>query len=507
MGLRLQRRQRISRHRMLRPLCAFVGLEQQRDGQTVQWPQQGCHLCRPERRVILVLPLHTSCNQLIYPIRQVPGAPSFSFHVSTFSLSQPPPLTPLCFPFTLKEKHSFIAPHGPSFEMVVPLSRLPQHTSVVCGLYRTLLRNTIHLGKLDLENHVKLIHKIRKRFRTNASATNSLVVQKLMEGAVQLNDVIVKSYGDKTDLQPLLSWISPISPPVSSQPATTSSVAPKKSRKNPDYAMLSEEEIEEFRNTKELPLPQSTKSLIPSIHVHARWYFNTRKYPPLKSRLDKRYMRTVFPSLIAHEKQMYYINRLLRKLERRPSHKLRRISGTGHWIYVINTPWNRDLRTENFKFLGEVRKKYDELVIELQESDTFRKQYEHIAIEEAKWECLLDKKPPTKKSIDDWTWVHKEAQEVLNAEKYQLESEVIKFCKRQALIYEKIKPIFDKMQIHSKTNSEIMEEEIEVLQMGPYTDVLDGGLGMLLKKYGFRDPIETKYPKKPKRGKHMPCNL
>lgn len=390
-------------------------------------------------------------------------------------------------------------PTGPRLNMVLHFSRLAQHTEVVCRLYRTLLRNTIHLGKLELKDHVKLVSKIRQRFRTNASTYSPTVAQKLMKDAVKLNDMIVDSYNSDTSVQALLSWISPANPAAPrAAPAATPPPVSKKHRKNPDYSMLSEDEIAEFRQTKELPLPESTQLLLPSIHIHARWYFNTNEYPPLKSKLDKRYMRTVFPSLIAHGKQLYYMNRLVSKLMKPPSHKMKRISGTGHWIYVINTPWNRDLRTEDFRFLGSTRKKYDELIIKIQECEHFRKRYEHVAVQEDKWEKLMGMNSATKASTDDWTWLYTEAEAVLNAEKTQLEQEVIQFCKRQGIIYEKIKPIFDEMHIHSKTNSEIMQKEVEIKEMGPYTDVLDGGLGLLLKKYGFRDPIESKYSKTPK---------
>ncbi|GAV28046.1 hypothetical protein PMKS-001514 [Pichia membranifaciens] len=366
-------------------------------------------------------------------------------------------------------------------------------------VHRRRLQPRNHSQRPPEVDHVKLISKIRQRFRTNASATSPTVAQKFMKDAVKLNDMIVDSYENETSVQTLLSRISPViraAPQVS--PAATPSPVPKKHRKNPDYLMLSEDEVAEFRQTKELPLPESTQLLLPSIHIHARWYFNTNDYPALKSKLDKRYMRTVFPSLIAHEKQIYYMKRLVSKLMRPPSHKMKRISGTGHWIYVINTPWNRDLRTQNFRFLGDTRKKYDELIIKIQECEHFRKRYEHIALQEAKWEKLLDKNTATSASIDDWTWLYTEAEAVLNAEKSHLENEVIQFCKRQGLIYEKIKPIFDEMHVHSKRNSELMQKEIEVMEMGPYTDVLDGGLGLLLKRYGFRDTIESKYSKIPK---------
>lgn len=390
--------------------------------------------------------------------------------------------------------------------MSVHFSQLKQHKNVVCGIYRSILRNSIHLDKLDRNDHLRLITKIRCMFRKNTNVVNSLVTQRLIRKAIKINNLIVEAYDDQTKLEKFITKKSLQNWVTLKQSATNASensdLPPisNKIRKNPLYENLTDDEIREFRSTKEIDLPESTTTLIPNIHIHARWYFNKNKYPSLKTKLDKRYMRTIFPSLIAYEKQKYHLDNLTRKLESQPSHKLRRVSGAGRWIYLINTPWNRDLRTENFKFIGDTRREYDEIIIKLQECEKYRKEYENFATDEAKWEISLETEDCIDKrgTIEDWKWLFKQAELELENQRINVEKSITEFCKRQGLIYEQIKPLFDDTHEHSKLNLSILQLEIKKSQVGPYTDIIDGGLGNIFKKYGFRDPVETKNAKKKK---------
>lgn len=396
--------------------------------------------------------------------------------------------------------------------MAIPFSLLRQHTNVANTLYRTLLRNVIHLEKINSQDRLNLIRKIRYGFRYNSSSINSLLVQRQLKTGVWLNDLIVDSYNDDSKFEILLSKIK--SKTLSKEiknvnddnnyiynqsindelKVKDNNKLSNKIRKNPFYSALSDDEILEFRQTKEIELPESTKFLLPNIHIHSQWFFNVKQYPPIKFKIDKRYLRTILPSMIAYEKQKYYFDKLSNKLNNPPSHKLRRISGTGHWIYIINTPWNRDLRTENFKFIGDIRRKYDDLIVEIQECEKFYKNNEKLFMEEEKWEKLIGTSNASDNS-ENWDWLFKEAENYYKKKKYNIESEVAYFCKRQGLIYEKIKPLFDEMHNHSKSNLEILKLELTNIENGPFTDIIDGGLGSKLKKYGFRDPLETHYLK------------
>jgi hypothetical protein len=373
--------------------------------------------------------------------------------------------------------------------MVLPVSCIPQHKNLVLNIYRSILRNALNLDNLITENHILLIQKIRSAFRVSCNSTNSIQIQNQLYKAIEFNDKLLNAYEDPT----VLSELFPTSKKIKETPTidNSSHEISKKIRKNPDYVNLTDDEIAEFRSTREFPIPDSTKLIIPNIHIHANWYLKSRKYPNFKGKFDKRYLRTIFPSIIAHAKQKYYLNNLTKKLNNDPSHKLRRISGTGHYIYVINTPWNRDLRTEDFKFIGNIRKKYDELLIRLKECENYKSKFQALALEEANWERSLGIN--TKDS--DWLWIFESAENVLQSEKYRIENDVINFCKRQGLIYKKIKPLFDEFHNNSAHNVNLLTQEIENSQYGAFTDVLDDGLGSLLKRYGFKDPLESKYSK------------
>lgn len=409
--------------------------------------------------------------------------------------------------------------------MVNIFSCFIQHSNVVNSLYRTLLRNSINLRKLNHTDNTKLIRKIRSRFRKNSLSTNSILAQTQLKEAMFFNNLIVDSFDDDNKLKDLISRLNPIKsedklytesitkePTKISEPFNNSEiiqtsetiqtsepvqssepVISKKIRKNPNYKDLTDNEILEFRQTKDIELPESTKYLLTNMNVHLKWIFDIKHYPSIKGKLDKRYMRTIFPSLVAYEKQKYYLNKLDNKLKNPPTHKLKRISGTGHWIYLINTPWNRDLKTENFKFLGECRRKYDDLIIKIQECENYRIKNEFMFLEEGKWENLINN---SNNSTKEWTQIFDEADAFYQNEKRKLEFQIREFCKRQGIIYEKIKPVFDEMHNHSKFNLNVMKLDLKNLQNGPFTDIVDGGLGSVFKKYGFHDPVETKYLKK-----------
>ena len=229
--------------------------------------------------------------------------------------------------------------------------------------------------------------------------------------------------------------------------------------------LLSDEENLEF---------QSTKSLLPNIKpvskVDALWYIRHKGYPEIKGKFNQNYLDNVLSSAINDEKCLYKLKRITSKLSNPPTHKLRRITGTSNWLYVIKTPWNRDLRTENFKMLGDLRKRYDEIMVQLQQcnSENDKNRYDT--------------------NDDDSKWLVETAQNQLKNEKNKIEQQVIQFCKRQGVIYDKIKPEFDKLHIQAKDNISLLHKELsnETTSPGTYTDVIDGGIKGLLTKYGFR---------------------
>lgn len=388
--------------------------------------------------------------------------------------------------------------------MVVPFAALPQHRNIVLRLYRVLIRNILHLPLSEtIKNTTKgdirleILTKVQYSFRNGRDTVNSLQAQQQILQAKEVNDALVEAYeGKDSKLISLMppKWIvkqkavieKTESPNINDQPTP---ILSRKTRKDPAYANLTDEEIIEFRNTRHLSLPQDTECVMRNIKVHAKWYFQSHGYPLLKTttKLGKRYMKYILPSIITHARQKYALDKLQAKLLNPPSHKLRRVTGTGNWIYLINTPWNKDLRTEDLRFIGDVRKLHDELIIDLQSCKAYRNKYENLAHQESLWEktCLNDKS-----TTDDWLWASNIADSLFQKQMANLESSVIEFNKRQGVIYSKIKPEFDRMHQHAVDNMKLLQKDISALQMGAYTDISDGGLGSLFRKYGFRDPME-----------------
>jgi hypothetical protein len=394
--------------------------------------------------------------------------------------------------------------------MPVHFANLPEHRYIVLKLYRALVRNTLHLPATsiasinsDIDLPVEILNKVRCSFRNAQRSANSLLVQTQLHRALDFNNALIRVYeGDLSELLKLLPAKCKPKPKTREEERIPQQVVVERAknensisnkvRKNPAYSNLSNEEIAEFRNTRHFSLPKDTECILPNIKIHARWYFQSHDYPLLKSemRLGKQYMKYILPSLITHGKQRYALDKLETKLSNPPSHKLRRISGTGNWLYLINTPWNRDLRTEDFRFIGDTRKAYDELVLKLQSCEAYRRRYENLAHEEARWEQLISGGKGKKNIIaEDWLWACETAEKLFHSEKMEIESSVVQFNKRQGVIYSKIKPEFDAMHQHAVENMKLMQQDIKTLQLGPYTDISDGGLGSLFKKYGFRDPM------------------
>lgn len=385
--------------------------------------------------------------------------------------------------------------------MPLPVSTHPIHRNLVLNLYRRIIQNALNLPMSNIENHQFLLNKIRKKFRTNSNFTNSLQIQNCLRDGVSFNNRLVNAYDniallDSLFLTPKKQLEEKTTEPnltLSSSTPTPPSIS-NKIRKNPDYSELTDDEILEFRSTREFDLPDSTKLLLPNIKIHAEWYLNSESYPKIKDKLNKRYLHNILPSAIAHKKHLFYLNRLKKKLSSGPTHKLKRISGTGHWIYVINTPWNKNLRTENFKFIYDIRKKYDNYILKTQEFENYKSKHLKLSDYEKNWEILINLDNTSNDS--DYSWIYETSEKSLKLEKYQIEKAVVDFCKRQGLIYKKIKPLFDEFHNTSTHNMELLNNHIENSQVGPFSDIVDNGLGNILKTYGFRDPLESRYMKK-----------
>lgn len=308
------------------------------------------------------------------------------------------------------------------------------HREAVLSLYRTCLRNA-------LRQDVETVHEVRTLFRKRKHVQSSLVLQKLLlQRNVKVKPVKATEITEVDE--------KPINIPT---PLNF-----KRKKRNPFFKNFSDEEIEEFTNTKYIDtLPPLEKPTVDS-----RWYYSSKYQWQIKSKLNKSYMRNILPSLIQYAKQQYKLDKLSAKLAKPPTHKLRRINGTVNWLYVINTPWNRNLRFTDLSFIQKIRNRYDDLIIQQQLTTAYKDKYSDPDF--ANYEQHL----------------HDQLQE--------LQQESIDFCKRQGIIFNKIKPEFDKMHKHSQHNLKQLQHEIKVRGIGPYTDIVEPNLTLMCRKYGFR---------------------
>lgn len=314
-----------------------------------------------------------------------------------------------------------------------------QHRNIVLALYRNALRTA-----LSQDSHT--IHAVRQLFRKRRNVSNSLDVQKLL---------LQRQLPSKNNT---VYNISEENAQNAEQPPPQPTINFNKKRRNPFFANFSDDEIVEFASTK--TYPQQPQPLANPV-VDARWYYNSKLDWNIKSKLNKSYTRNILPSIIQHSKQQYKLNKLANKLKQ-PTHKLRKINGTMIWMYVINTPWNTNLRFTNLKFIHSIRSQYDNIVLLKQ----------------------LTANHKTKFNDPDFL----DFDQYLKQEMDSILQKSIRFNKLQGLMYSKIKPQFDKLHKQSQLNLKLLENEIKITQTGPFTDILNNNnnnLTLMCRKYGF----------------------
>lgn len=394
--------------------------------------------------------------------------------------------------------------------MVIQLAERNDHVKIVLSAYRKILRNSIFL---KFSNSDLIVHKIRREFRKNKNAVNSIEIQRMLNNLIDLNNSFIDYHNHKkTDAilyeKKILDLYNSNMPPykrityetnVVNEPVkeinenVNETIISIKSSKNPMYksAGMTDDEISEYKSTREITLPGFTKKFQSNSQVNIRWYYKTKGIQ-IKGKLDDKYLRNVLPSLISFEKQKYELDKILKKLSNdKSSSKIRRISGTKNWIYLINTPWNKDLRTCDHSWIKKIREHYDSLILKTQEYEKCKNQMMKWSIEEDKWEKILqqnynDGSLKKYNNHNEWLWSFETCDNLLQLEADKIENEVILFNKKQGIIFDKIKPLFDQMDKNSKKNASILINYLKESQSGPYTDTIDGGLGKIMQEHGFK---------------------
>lgn len=353
--------------------------------------------------------------------------------------------------------------------MVLPLSKVEGHRRLVLDLYRTVIRNALHVP-IPIKDKTQLVVKIRKRFRTQSLNSNGIQIKSNVIDGNHLNDLIVDCYKEKTLNIELGKFINPNF--YYSTPSTF---------KNDN--IKTEKRINKNNNNYKTQLTPN------------KIYLKTLELRPYKTKLDSKYVNEILPSIISFNQQMAYLKKLRVKLQKNSSGaKLRKINGTSNNIFIINTPWNGDLKTESGRWISQIRKEYDESITDFNLLNSQREKYQRWSEWESKWDSLIFKdefnKIKGKKELDDnnWFWCFKESDSIIKKRIDKVNNKVNIFNIKQGIILKDLKPNFDLNHLKSRKNIERLFELIDELQIGAFSDIsLKLNLGKLIEEHQFRN--------------------
>lgn len=339
--------------------------------------------------------------------------------------------------------------------MVLPLGQVVGHRSLVLDLYRTLLRNAVYSPLLE-KDRWQLLTRIRTQFRTQRGQTNGEVIIANIRKGNRLNDLIVDSYTMGGTLS-----------------------------KGSDLGMFINPNFYSTSYTKREQPVVGTKMKPNTTPV--KIYLKTQQLRPYKTSHDKKYTQEILPSVIKHQQQMAYLNKLRTKLEKDHSGaKLRKVNGTSINIYMVNTPWNGDLRTQSGKWLADVRREYDESITEFNQLQSQRDQYLQWASWETQWEELVGTNGEP--GGENWSWAYKQSEYLIKAKITNLNKRVNVFNMKQRAILQELTPEFDSNHVKSQGNIQRLFNVIDQLGVGPYTDISSQrNLGELMQSHQFRN--------------------
>lgn len=352
-------------------------------------------------------------------------------------------------------------------EMVLKLALVEGHRRVVLGLYRALIRNALH-APIPKKDQVQLVTGVRRRFRARSALTNGMVVQRAVIEAAELNDLVVRAYSEGLfrDLALLINkkWYS------------------KRAIIDGDSKASGENAVHETTTRSRHFQPDREPVLTP-----APIFLKTQALRPYKTPHDKRYIKEILSSVIAHGHYKRYLADLAHKLNKpRSSAKLRKVSGTSVPIFMVNAPWNRDIRTESGLWFRHVRQVYDGAITDWNTLQAQKAQYTKWAEWENQWECEWD--PKAKHRSTEYMWCFKESERVIRERINAMNVEVKQFNARQAVVFQKLKPLFEENHQKARANVSRLLKIAKQRGVGAYTDisqVYGRNLKHLLKDHHF----------------------
>lgn len=337
---------------------------------------------------------------------------------------------------------------------MLPLHLNDQHRALAQQLYRVLLRNALHLPSGNGKDVRQLVLRIRTRTRSQRSQTNGYIIQQCIKDGIELNDRILEAYDTGTIGTQLGLFIN----------------------KN-HFSGLTEK--------GETPL--HVKKIKPHL-VPYKIFLKTQELRPYKSKHDKKYVDDLLHSTIKYSQQESYLTKLEKKLSKEATTaRLHRINGTSKHLYMIKTPWNKDLKFQSGKWISQIRIKYDNCVTEMNQLTLHKSQFGKMCQDEDLW----DQKMNFRGDSDGATWLNgiETAERILKKDLHEINKQVDQFNNTQWLYMQKLGKEFDESHRKSKSNLQRLLKIKEELQIGAFTDIIpEMNLGKLLVEHQFRDP-------------------
>ncbi|VEU21247.1 DEKNAAC102157 [Brettanomyces naardenensis] len=363
---------------------------------------------------------------------------------------------------------------------MLPFSQISQHRQTVLRVYRTIIKNALHLDlpSFDDRSRARLIGQIRRSFRRQKDVNNSLVCQRLLLQAVEWNETLCRWYdADNVTEDPKYKEL-------------LKKVNPKEVEQTPAVGRDELSELIQANKAENTPTATDLKRQRQKRQLDSwiKLYIRRRQeigLIPKKSKLDQRYIDEILKSKVLYDRREKVLQRVASKLRRPSTAGLKCANGTYNYIYVMFTPWNSRVVTEKGNFIYKQRKKHDKYLLDVLEFQDYKEKWQPLYEEEAKWESAMSG------TRDDWGDIFKWYEKHLSDVSKSIEMDTINYNKRQYCYFQKLKPEFDRLLEDSRSNMHRLLKVIKAKQIGPYTDIAEGeDLGKLMKEHYFRDPSE-----------------
>ncbi|ODV87997.1 hypothetical protein CANARDRAFT_5302 [[Candida] arabinofermentans NRRL YB-2248] len=367
--------------------------------------------------------------------------------------------------------------------MVTHFSLLPSHKSTVLTLYRTLIRNALHIPTIQsLGDREKLISKVQSSFRAQRNILNALSCQEALRDAVTWNKTIIAAY-DSSNSEAMTKILTKIDKSYQQQTEKTPlrkliEIEKPSSNITIEHRQLKKQQRMLDSWTREYLTHQQQLNLIPS-----------------KSPLDLKYVSSIIQPQAIHWKNTNKIRNLTWKLlSRKNSAGIKSVTGTYTRLLTVMTPWNETLPTGRSK-IHSFRKRHDSYLVEKVQLENHVNEWGSIYEAEDQWDELIrrekkaNKKMNTRKgSGKDIGWVQslKHVQKELAATSVQIEADALEFNRLQLCYYEKLKPDFDARFEDAQKNIKRLRKYIAKNKIGPFSFEQGDGLGRVMEEHGFK---------------------